>query len=263
MVSLKIKYWEILFNRLDAITSRLTTKSKKTMLDKLTENATIAFTETNAYTVVLWAIKNANQYFDDQLVELFRELSTFEGVSIYKSNQKTWEQDKWRYMNHWDFQRGQYPLRYALDYRIVVSQHSAINKEPRYNQYEFPGGLSKQCHELIADVIAVFSNMGFKTYSSSSLDRAWEGGQWENFCDEDSDDILFQVKAYQNGNLHFRFKPEAIKALNIQAGRILKWVRTEDEVVTEMGISRADAKKYFNQSLHILPSNVKLLEARS
>jgi len=44
MSGLKTKYWQILFDRLDAITSRLTTKSKENLLQKLTRNASVEFT---------------------------------------------------------------------------------------------------------------------------------------------------------------------------------------------------------------------------
>lgn len=259
MAGLKTKYWQILFERLDAITSRLSTGSKKKLLEKLTRNTSVEFTATNAYSVVLWAIKNANQYFDDQLIELFMALSTFENVLNYKSNVRAWIKDGWRYGN-----RERKNTQYSLDYRIVVSQYTAIRNE-QYNSWEYPGNLSRTCHDLIADVVAVMSNLGFSTYSTSSLDRAWSGGKWQDFYTDDDrelfggDRILFQVKAYMNGNLHFRFMPEAIKALNVQAGRLLKWVRTEEEVVSEMGYTPAEAKQYFNHNSHILPSNIKLL----
>ena len=254
IAGLKTKYWEVLFERLDAITSRLTTKSKEQLLRKLTANAKVEFTASNAYSVVLWAIKNANQYFDDQLTELFFDLSTFEGVKNYKSNVKTWEKDGWRYGRN----RGRVNTHYVLDYRIVVGQHKAICTET-YSRYEYPGDLYKGCHNMIADVIAVMSNLGFQTHSCRSFDRQWVGGQWQDFHHANSDKVLFQVKAFMNGNLHFRFMPEAIKALNVNAGRLLKWLRTEEDVVTELGYSAQEAKEYFHRNSHILPGNVKLL----
>jgi hypothetical protein len=251
IAGLKTKYWEVLFERLDAITSRLSTKSKEALLRKLTANAKVEFTASNAYSVVLWAIKNANQYFDVQLTELFFELSTFDGVMNYKSNVRAWENDVWRYGN-----RECMNSHYVLDYRIVVKQYSAICTD-KYSRYEYPGNLYKGCHNLIADVIAVMSNLGFQTHGRS-YNREWFAGKWQDFYTADGK-VLFQVKAYMNGNLHFRFMPEAIKALNINAGRLLKWVRTEEEVVTEMGYSAQEAKEYFHRNSHILSNNVKLL----
>ena len=55
--------------------------------------------------------------------------------------------------------------------------------------------------------------------------------------------------------------PAAIKALNVNAGRLLKWLRTEEDVVTELGYTPKEAKEYFHRNSHILPCNVALLGA--
>lgn len=251
MAGLKTKYWQILFDRLDAITSRLTTASKKKLLEKLTGNVAVEFTTSNAYSVVIWAIKNANQYFDEQLLDLFFDLSNFEGVLNYKSNVRAWVKDGWRYGN-----RERVNTHYALDYRIVVSQYKAIN-DNGYDKWDYPGNLHKNCHDLIADIIAVMSNLGFST-SDRSTGRGWTGGKWQDF-EAGNGEVLFQAKAYLNGNMHFRFNQKAMMALNVTAGRLLKWVRTEEDVVAELGYSPEVAKEYFHRNSHILPSNVKLL----
>lgn len=252
IAGLKTKYWQILFDRLDAITSRLSTASKKKLLEKLTGNVAVEFTTSNAYSVVIWAIKNANKYFDEQLVDLFFDLSFFEGVKNYKSNVKTWEKDGWRYGNH-----NRENTHYVLDYRIVVHQSAAMTNISS-SRWEYPGNLYKDCHNLIADIIAVMSNLGFSTVGPRSKDREWSAGKWQDFLDGKGD-ILFQVKAYFNGNMHLRFSQKAIMSLNVSAGRLLKWVRTEEEVVSEMEYTVQEAKEYFNHRMYILPSNVKLL----
>ena len=251
MSGLKVKYWALLFDRLDAITSRLTTKSRKNLLDKLTANNSVDFTENNAYAVVIWAVKNANRYLDDQLVDLFHELATFDGVYNYKSNTKTWQKTGWRY-------NGEEHTHYALDYRIVVSKRKAI-KDEQWNSWEYPGNLHKSCHALIADIRAVLSNLGFSTHSTGSYNREWQRATWEDFYRSGSEDTLFQIKAFNNGNVHLRFMPDAIKSLNVQVGRVLKWINTEQEVVDELGYTPAEAEKYFNINQKLLVSSVKLL----
>lgn len=252
---LKVRYWRLLFTRLDAIRERLTTKSKNALMEKLTRHNTIEFTASNAYTIVLWAIKNANQFLDDQAVDLFRQLATYDGIMKYKSNQKTWERSGWRYQAR----QGEF-THYILDYRIIVEEFHAIQKGFD-SDWEFPGGIHNNAHNIIADIIAVMSNLGFKTYSLHSHDRKWKGGKWQDWYDDRTDEILFQVKGYMNGNIHIRFNQEAIKALNITVGRILKWVNTVDDVVQEMGYTRREATKYFNYDMKILTSNVRLLGA--
>jgi hypothetical protein len=150
-----------------------------------------------------------------------------------------------------------------LDYRIVVEFSWAIYNKNKtdysFNDYDYPGHLYRDRHDLIADIVAVFSNMGFQTYSEYSKKREWRAGEWQDWYLANTNDILFQVKAYLNGNMHFRIMPDAIKALNIEAARILKWVRTVEDVIVEMDYTVEDAKKYLNSNSHILPSNVKLL----
>lgn len=250
MAGLKSKYWSLLFERLDVITNRLSTATRKKFLEKLTGRIPIAFTESNIYAVTLWAIKNANEYFKEQLVRLFRSLSTFDGVLNYKSNLRTWEKNGWRY-------NVEEHSHYALDYRIVVQGFAGIFHSD-FGRYEYPGDLHMSCHEMIDDVIAVFYNLGFRTVGVRSRDRAWSSNCWEDWR-LSGGDVVFQVKAFKNGNRHFRFMPDAIKALNIEAGRLLGWLREPKDVETEMGYTTEDAARFFNGTQFIAPSNVKLL----
>jgi len=248
---LKVTYWGILFDRLDSITSRLTTKSRKQLLDKLVANNTIDFTVKNALAIGLWAINNVNEYLDDQLVELFKELATFEGASNYKSNQKTWVKHYWRY-NADDHSH------FKLDYRIVTSKWKAMY-DGGYSQYEYPGDLHSNCHDMIADMTAVFSNLGFKVFDLHSKSREWKRGKWQNFTDI-SGETVFQVKGFLNGNLHIRVMPSAMQALNIKAAQLLKWVGSIEEIVEEMDIDKPTAEKYFNWNQYITVNNLPLLQ---
>ncbi len=249
MAGLKTQYWQMLFDRLTTITSRLCAATKKKFLEKLTGRAGIAFTANNAYAVVIWAIKHANRYFDEQLIKFFKDISVQEGIKNYKSNQRVWAKDRWRF-------RDENASHYALDYRFVVEGYRAICTDSY--AWDYPGGLSKDRHELIGDAVAVLGNLGFITHSPSSYVRKWIANDWQDY-QTPSGDILVQVKAFKNGNVHWRFMPEAIKALNVEAGRLLGWIHTPADVVAELGYEPAEAEKYFRCSQKILPSNVKLL----
>jgi hypothetical protein len=271
MQGLKHTYWQALFDHLDVITARLTTKTKKGFLERLTGQTAIAFTVSNAYAVVLWAIKAANQYFDAQVVDVFRQLSTHDGVSNYVSNQRTWQKDGWRY-------RAADHSHYALDYRVVLEQFRAIH-DGSFDSYDYPGKLHTSGHEVIDDLIAVFGNLGFPLRPlvsrrveedgahhgesrMTSRVRLWTANVWQDFLSPDGT-VLFQVKAFQNGNLHFRFLPDAIKALNIEAGRLLGWLRGPADVVQELGYTTSDAERFFGSNQRLGASTVKLLGARS
>lgn len=265
MAGLKSKYWTLLFERLDVVTDRLSTATKAKFLEKLTGRAAIAFTVSNAYAIVIWAIKNANKYFNEQTVQLFRDLSTFDGVANYKSNVRAWEKSDWRY-RHVD-EAELRPSRYALDYRIVVERHGGIyNQTDRFtpSHWDYPGNLNKRSHELLDDVRAVLNNLGFATMSRPTRNREWFSGEWQNWHRAGSDDaILFQAKAFKNGNVHFRFLPDAIKALNVEAGRLLGWLRSHEDVETELGYTPAEAKRFFFSTKLLVPSNVRLLGGES
>lgn len=241
MSGLKSKYWQVLFDRLDAITNRLSAKTKAEFLDKLLGQTVLAFTEGNAYSVVIWAIKNANQYFDRQTVDLFLELSTFDGVFNYVSNIRTWKQADWRFSRrHYD-DEGYKPTHYGLDYRIVLDRFSAIG-----GGYEYPSGLAKHCHDTVNDILAVLFNLGFPASGARSLDREWIAGEWQNWYRlGNRNEILFQVKAHAKGTLHFRFAENAIKALNVEAGRLLGWLKDPGDVVEELGYTFEEAGKWF------------------
>jgi predicted RNA methylase len=254
MAGLKTEYWQLLFEKLDAITSRLSTKTKKLFLDRLTGQQSVAFTYNNAFAVVMWAIRHANRYYDQQVVDLFRQLATFDGVANYKSNVKTWEQRDWRY-NSEDHSH------FALDYRIVIRRHAAIFKGG-FGGYDYPGGLSTCCHELIDDMIAVFGNLGFPIDAAlpPSRRRSWTSGAWQDFEAADGR-VVFQVKAYLNGNVHVRMLPDAIKALNVEAGRLLGWLHGPDDVERELGYSADEARAFFGSNRQLTAGSVKMLAA--
>jgi len=260
MAGLKSAYWTVLFERLDAITNRLSTATKAKFLERLTGRVALAFTAGNAYAVVIWAIKNANRYFDEQTAELYRALSTFDGVSNYASNRRTWAKDDWRYLCR--DEEGKRPTHYALDYRIVVVRWAAIGNGEW--QFDYPQNLSKWCHELLADVVAVLHNLGFPSHSPGSMSPQrgqWQAGVWEDWyrIGEYSGEVLFQAKAHKNGNLHFRFLPEAIRALNVEAGRLLGWLREPADVVRELGYGAEEAKRLFGCTRTIGPGSARLL----
>jgi len=258
MAGLKSKYWTLLFERLDTITERLSTATKAKFLERLTGRTALAFTANNAYAVVLWSIKNANKYFDEQAVKLYRDLSTHEGVLRYKSNVRTWQKNDWRYSKHWD-EEDRRPTHYALDYRIVIDGHSAIGTGESW-QYDYPGNLHKGKHELIADIIAVLYNLGWQARGTRSTDRTWFSGEWQNWYQPNSTAVLFQVKAFKNGNVHMRFAPDAIKALNVEAGRLLGWLPSAEAVESELGYTAEEARRFFASTKMLTPRSVRLLE---
>ena len=223
---LKNKYWHELFDNLDKVTNRLTSKSRESMLYKLTASCNIDFSVENAYALVLWVIKNANQYLEQQLIDVFKELSEPECVKNYKSNLKTWEKDGWRYQKT--------HTRYTLDYRIVTMRHCAI-KIDQYG-WDYTNGLSNSCHAFINDIFTIANNLGFTNCQNSTAHyRQWGSNQEEQFYANDGK-LLLAIRAFKNGNLHLKFNQDFIKTLNIEASRLLGWIKTPQEAADEMDL---------------------------
>jgi len=239
IAGLKRVYWRALFDRLSSLTTRLATKTRAEFLERLTGRNAIAFTVSNCYSIVMWAVKHADAYFDRQVVDLFFALSQREGVTKYVSNKRTWGDDAWRYSLR-NEDKDKRPSHYRLDYRFVVPGYSAIGGQAR--AWDFPCGLHKDCHALIDDIIAVLSTLGFSTPSPASISRQWHANVWQNWHSPDGE-VLFQVKGFANGNLHMRFAPAAIMALNIEAGRLLGWLKSPAEAAVELGATPEQAER--------------------
>lgn len=257
---LKNKYWQELFDHLDKITKRLCTRSRAAIVQKMGSAVNVDFTVDNAYAVVLWVLKNANEYIDSQVVDLFKDLSRPENITNYKSNQKTWDAERWRYLQNPDWNHGKQetPSRYMLEYRIITQKWHAIRNGDE-SSWDYENNLSETCHDFLGDIVTVANNLGFPC-SDTSRSRFWSSGSPMEFY-LDNDEVLMRVKAHMNGNLHIQFNQDFIKALNVEASRLLGWIRSPKEAVEEMGIDFVTAERAFQSNRIFAPSECKLLTA--
>jgi len=268
---LKHLYWQELFDNLDTITSKLTSKSRKTLLGTLTSNTSVDFTTSNAYAVVIWAIKNANQYYDSQLLSLYYSFSNSKNIKNYKSNKRLVE-DGWRYESSGG--RHKHFSHYSLDYRIVVGDYWSevfdfdFNKNIR--------GLKDIALTSLLDLFTVARNLGFsvaRIYHEKSQkmlpmtewqisELNWQPGKNQLFnmkvpspTEEGAvrDEVFVEVKAFKNGNMHYRFAPMFMKALNLEAARLNMWIKSPKEASEEFDISEEEASELFRSNLKILP----------
>jgi hypothetical protein len=256
--SLKDVYWQELFDNLGAVTDRLTSDSRKKMLDKLTANTSIDFNAQNSHAVVIWMIKNANIYFDDQLVTIFERMTQKANVAMYKSNQKTFGDEQWRYCRQPDDLE-----RYKLEYRVVLDRVGGLcNSEWSFEHTAC--GLTDRAGKFIDDLRTVASNIGFDTYGlPRARQHEWASSRKINFEYRDRETgelkILFEAKAFKNGNLHIKFCPTFIIKLNVEFGRLKGWVKSASEAAEEMNIDIADAASSFGSNLQLAPKDLPLL----
>ena len=151
---LKNFYWEELFSNLSTITDRLTKSSRDKLRAKLIENASIDFTEGNIRSIVIWVLKNANHYYEVQMLEFYDAFTTDEGIALYKSNQH-FVKDNFRY-NRDD----KNAVKYALDYRIILHYYVSDWDVER-------GRISDAQIENINDAVTIAKNLNFSVDNTS------------------------------------------------------------------------------------------------
>ncbi len=248
IAGLKDRYWKELFNNLDRVTDRLTTKSRQAMLTTLSEHTHVDFTQSNAHALLVWVIKNANAYFDSQLISLVEMLTEKANVVFYKSNQITVGRDQWRYNR-----TGEGLTRFKIDYRIVLSWVGGLVGKSYWRDVN---GLSESAADLLSDLRAVASNLGFVISGHAGpRDYQWDDSSNRRFTftDHASGRIvtLFDVRAFKNGNLHIKLNQDLACRLNCEFGRLKGWIKSPQEAANEMDIDIRAAESSFNVNLKL------------
>lgn len=258
ITSLKDAYWQELFSHLDSVTSRLTANTRKTMLNKLNDSTHIDFSAANVHGLLSWVIKNCNNYFDSQLIDLVKRMTRQANVVRYKSNEKVFTHEDWRYGNQPDIER------YGLDYRIVLELHQAIC----VSQFMFEhtkSGLSDYAGSLLNDIATVANNLGFDTTGQNrAQDFSWESGKKMNFMFRDQktgkEAVLFEAKAFKKGTVHIKLNQRFACKLNTEFGRLMGWLRTAQDANEEMDVPMDIANDAFGSNLQLTANHAALLE---
>ncbi len=253
---LKNLYWHEVFNAMEEITSRLTTDTSTKMLERFKSLTSVDITPENIYSVVIWVLKNANKYYDEQLIDFYENLSSSDNVTPYKSNQRVFTANDWRYKWNRDTPK---PDRYVLDYRIVCSDwyfsSSYSWEREKLDEHKL--------NQKLRDFKTIAYNLGltsaFKTHVAKEFSQKetvymlLPSGEW---------DVLFEYRCYKNNNVHIKFNIEFTKALNVEVARLLGWIHSAEDIKREFPKELADgAEKYFNRHICLTTSNVPLLAA--
>ena len=231
--SLKELYWKELFNVLGPLKQKLTTDSRKQLLESLQRRVIIDFTLDNVRAVLTWVLRDANKHFDSQVISLFKRLSEFANVVMYKSNERVWTEKDWQYINWRHEEESKTPTHYRLEYRMVLHRVGGISTS-RWS-FEARSGLSVSAFQFLEDCITVANNLGIE------VPHGLEQYQWtagKQVVIKAADGKTFAtVRAFLNGNLHMHFDPRFTLALNVEAGRLLGWLRTPTQAAEELQTS--------------------------
>jgi SAM-dependent methyltransferase len=244
---LKKLYWQELFSKLDKIRSRLIAKYRKEILDEMNSQIAIDFEESNIYAVLIWVIKNTNNYFEKQIVEVFKDFSTQENIKNYKSNLRTWEQERWRF-------NSQNPSHYTLELRVIKFLGSFSDS---YRDWQ----VKENVNCKLNDVFVVADSLGFKVINKPIVDMI---GSYEFKAIYQEKEINFlDFKIFKNGNGHFKFNQEFMKKFNVEASRILGWIRSPKEAAQEFQgdskVSEEEAQAFYTSTFKIDSNNTTLL----
>lgn len=253
---LKNKYWKELFDNLNKLTDRLTKSTREKMLKSLTLHTAVDFNTSNVRNVVIWAIKNANYYYDSQLMELVERMVERANVVLYKSNQKNFTKEDWNYcrtLKGLD--------KFSLETRVILERVGGLCVSDWSYEREKFNGLSERAYWLLKDTLTVATNLGFDTTSKTTpMDFQWVSNKGNKFYYHDlstnKDLILMEVKAFKNGNLHVKFNQSFMCKLNVEFGRLKGWVKNWQEAAEELEISDFEAMESFRSNVNLISSNL-------
>lgn len=255
---LRSLYWHELFTNLNKITDRLTSDSRRLLLDTLHRHVHVDFTQSNVYAVLIWVIKNSNIYLESQLIKTYELMVEKCNVHLYKSNQRTWQDEGWRYNK--DERKNTH---FSLDYRIVTHRVGGIS----VSKFSFDRGLDERAANFLGDLLTIARNLGFdcgtNPYSLNRTGREqWASGTVHEFRGLDrrtkQSVVLVEARGFKNGNVHLRLAKSFILALNVEHGRLRGWLHSREQAVEELG--DAEASEYFGTNVR-LGSNPMLLLA--
>lgn len=253
---LKHKYWEMFFNVYDVIYQYCTAETLDILKRKLSQQTSIEFNKENIYAMTTLILRYAEMYKEKQLINWFYRLSESDNVKLYKSNQRVFKDEDWRYIRRNNDNHDNKPSHYQLDYRIVTRYLGRI--DGWFNQREVANHLND------LTVIARTLRMNAENQITFSDTEKMQYGQRYPlyFTDQSGEkQVLAEVKFFKNGNAHLFLNQDFTLRLNVEVGRLLGWVKTKEQASEEMGYPLEDVEKSFGASQNLLMTANKLLLA--
>lgn len=254
---LKHKYWEMFFNVYDVIYQYCTAETLDILKRKLSQQTSIEFNKENIYAMTTLILRYAEMYKEQQLINWFYRLSESDNVKLYKSNQRVFKDEDWRYIrrnNENCNDLDNKPSHYQLDYRIVTRYLGRI--DGWFNQKEVANHLN--------DLTVIARTLRLNAENQVTLSDAEKmkyGQRYPLYFTDQSGEkqVLAEVKFFKNGNAHLFLNQDFTLRLNVEVGRLLGWVKTKEQASEEMGYPLEEVEKSFGASQNLLMTANKLL----
>ena len=251
LATAKKEYWSRLFDGMEEISSRLTKKSRRVIQELMQSQTGIDFNRDNCYAVVLWVIKNANGYFDSQLVETYEEMIEHANVENYISNKRIFTWNRFTYSSQ--IEENATHFRLKVGHRMVL--HRCGGLETRWGDRR---GISERACDFIGDLLTVAGNLGFTIFDRAPREHEFDDSTARVYRFRGADgqgESLIRMRAFQNNNLHVQFHPDFIHALNVQHGKLKGWLRNDAEASRELEIPIEVAAKHFQPGFRLTGSS--------
>ena len=246
MKGLKILYWDYVWDMFDEITSRLTTNMRNKLKQTYSYLYMMDFTVLNIWAMILYITKQANKYFDTQLVDFYKSISKETNVKPYKSNKRLFEKSGW----YWNCEKHSH---WVLDYRIIMSSPF---REGWHGEFK----VDYDSDKTLKDIKIIAKNLGFNV-TRFGLPNNFNEKAYMYYTDQNNKEIAFmEYKAYKNGNMHVKFNQEFTKALNVEVARLLGWIKTKEDITNEFPKEFVNgAEKYFKSNYNCLSVSSNIL----
>ena len=111
----------------------------------------------------------------------------------------------------------------------------------------------KECeyNTRIQDILVVAKNLGFHATFKGLTSLNY--GEKNYIYLDNSDTVFMEYKIYNHGNMHVKFNLEFMRALNVEAARLLGWIQSKEDIEKEFPEEMAKgAEKYFKSNYNVL-----------
>tara|TARA_B100002049_G_C16085408_1_gene379186 strand:- start:1677 stop:3491 length:1815 start_codon:yes stop_codon:yes gene_type:complete len=251
-------YWSLLFTNLDAISSRLISKYRDELLNKLKAN-NLDFTYNNAVYVISYAVDYANELIDKSLVSVYCDLTSEDSIKrYYVSNERVFT-DNWRY-NCSETKKAKRESKRILDYRFIYSSYS------NFSTYDWERGLNEGAFRFLEDMKVVGTLMGYSNIRTDIGPKDVQpggkvivtGNNPDGKCVE-----LLKIRFYKNGNRHLSFDKAFMLSINVTVSRLLGWCRNKEEFAQETESKDVPSDKVWSLSDTMKVSTKQILALTS